>query len=313
MANWPYCWENRHEKRVMTKQYETSLTIGERLRSYRLGKGVTPEEVASGTGLSRAAIYRYEAGQPIRVDALGKIADFLDVSIASLFGVGSEFIPSAYEFFDRMRQIETVADQISVLFGPVSFLLTTDNFDRLLKQVLQESVPEAAPNQNSLNVEIERILDVLGDRKAIYRSRKPNIVSLVSAAELEQLLGTGLVGRHGLSADEVAARKDAAMHETENILRLLTDQPMGVQIGVVEDSLPGASFQILKSGPTSQVAISPFRLGLYANIRVGVGTITSAHESVRLHQQVTTDLWKNSRKGEDAVTRVRQIMAQYRN
>ncbi|WP_119309688.1 helix-turn-helix domain-containing protein [Cohaesibacter haloalkalitolerans] len=295
----------------MAKQYETALDIGDRLRLVRVGKGLTPEEVATATGISRAAIYRYEAGNPIRVDALGKIADFFDVSIASLFGVGSEFIASAKDFFERMRQIEAVADQITALFGPVAFLLTTDNFDRLLKQLLHESVPEAAPNQQSLDKEIEQILKILYERKSAYQYRRPNIVSLVSAAELEQMLLTGLVGRYGLSEDIVAERKEAAMIEAENILRLMTDQPMGVQIGLVEDSLPGASFQILKNGPSSVVAVSPFRLGLYANIRVGVGTITSAHESVELHQKVTADLWHNSKKNVDAVERVKQIIKQH--
>jgi transcriptional regulator with XRE-family HTH domain len=295
----------------MAKQYETALDIGDRLRLVRVGKGLTPEEVATATGISRAAIYRYEAGNPIRVDALGKIADFFDVSIASLFGVGSEFIASAKDFFERMRQIEAVADQITALFGPVAFLLTTDNFDRLLKQLLHESVPEAAPNQQSLDQEIDQILKILYERKSAYQYRRPNIVSLVSAAELEQMLLSGLVGRYGLSEDIVAERKEAAMIEAENILRLMTDQPMGVQIGLVEDSLPGASFQILKNGPSSVVAVSPFRLGLYANIRVGVGTITSAHESVELHQKVTADLWHNSKKSVDAVERVKQIIEQH--
>ncbi|WP_319484937.1 helix-turn-helix transcriptional regulator [uncultured Cohaesibacter sp.] len=295
----------------MAKQYETALDIGDRLRLVRVGKGLTPEEVATATGISRAAIYRYEAGNPIRVDALGKIADFFDVSIASLFGVGSEFIASAKDFFERMRQIEAVADQITALFGPVAFLLTTDNFDKLLKQLLHESVPEAAPNQQSLDKEIDQILKILYERKSAYRYRRPNIVSLVSAAELEQMLLTGLVGRYGLSDDVVSERKEAAMIEAENILRLMTDQPMGVQIGLVEDSLPGASFQILKNGPSSVVAVSPFRLGLYANIRVGVGTITSAHESVELHQKVTADLWHNSKKSVDAVERVKEIIRQH--
>ena len=292
----------------MAKQYETALDIGDRLRLVRVGKGLTPEEVAAATGLSRAAIYRYEAGNPIRVDALGKIADFFDVSIASLFGVGSEFIASAKDFFERMRQVEAVADQITALFGPIAFLLTTSNFDALMKQMLQESVPEAAPNQQSLDEEIDQILEILKQRKSAFQYRRPSIVSLVSAAELEQMLMTGLVGRNGLPDDVVAVRREAAMIETENILRLMIDQPMGVQIGLVEDSLPGASFQILKNGPSSVVAISPFRLGLYANIRVGVGTITSAHESVQLHQKVTADLWHNSKKGKDAIERLKAII-----
>jgi hypothetical protein len=96
-------------------------------------------------------LYRYESGQPIRVDALGKLADLLDVSLASLFGVGSENISSAVTFFERLRQIEAEADQITVLFGPVPYLLTTDRYDDLLPQVLMESVPETAANRRVLS------------------------------------------------------------------------------------------------------------------------------------------------------------------
>ena len=273
-----------------------------------MGKGLSADEVALETGISRAAIYRYESGQPIRVDLLGKIADFLGVSLSSLFGVGSEFIPSARTFFDRMHQLEAAADQISVLFGPVSYLLTTENYDRLLRQVLLESVPETAANRNSLIGEIDQILDVLAARKETFSRRRPNIVSLISAAELEQLLNSGFVGKQGIIGDELVKRKAAARTEVKNILRLLVDQPMGIQIGVVEDSLPGASFQIFRNGADAQVAVSPFRLGLYANIRIGVATITSAHESVQLHQDVTAQLWRHSLKGDDAVLRLQGML-----
>lgn len=292
----------------MTSQHETALRVGERLRSARLGKGLSPEDVATGTGLSRAAIYRYEAGQPIRVDALGKIADFLEISVASLFGVGSEFISTAAEFYERVRQLEGMADQISVLFGPISYLLTTENFDALLPQILLESVPEHAANRQNLDGQIDQVIQLLLARKAGYLRRRPNIVSLVSGAELEQLLRLGFVGRHGISGSELEARKAAARYEVDNILRMLIDQPIGVQIGLVEDSLPGASFQILRTGADALVAVSPFRLGLYANIRVGVATITAARESVLLHQEVTAQLWHNSLKGNDAAERVRSIL-----
>jgi transcriptional regulator with XRE-family HTH domain len=292
----------------MTSQYEAILHVGERLRAFRIGKGLTPDDVALQTGISRAAIYRYEAGQPIRVDALGKIADFLGISLASLFGVGSEFISSSLTFFERMLQLESTADQISVLFGPISYLLTTDSFDTQLREVLSESVPAAAPDRQSLDKHIDQILDVLGARKAAYMKRRPSLISLVSVAELEQLLSVGFVGRQGITGEELDRRIDTARIEVENILRLLTDQPMGVQIGLVEDSLPGASFQIFRSGGTAQVAVSPFRLGLYANIRIGVATITSAQESVQLHQDVTAQLWRNSRKGDDAIERVRELL-----
>ncbi|WP_373049657.1 helix-turn-helix domain-containing protein [Thalassovita aquimarina] len=292
----------------MSTQYDAILQVGERLRSYRLGKGLTPEQVAKETGISRAAIYRYESGQPIRVDALGKIADLLDVSLTSLFGVGSEYITSALTFFERMKQIEDTAEQISVLFGPVSYLLTTQQFDAILGQVLNESVPEGATDRENLETEVRKIVETLRERKATFQKRRPNIVSLVSSAELEQFALSGFVGKQGITGPELDERKAIARGEIENIIRLLEEQPIGVQIGVVEDSTPGSSFQIFRNGNKAQVAVSPFRLGSFPNVRIGVATITSAQESIQLHQQVTEQLWKNSLKGVEAVNRLKKIL-----
>ena len=126
--------------------------VGRRLRAFRMGAGLTPEELAAKAGVSRAAIYRYESGKPPKVDTLGKIADLLGVSLPTLLGVGVEYIASAISFFERMRQLEEDVDQITVMFGPISYLLTTDRYDELLPKVLDESIPQ----------------DV-GDRKAAIR------------------------------------------------------------------------------------------------------------------------------------------------
>jgi transcriptional regulator with XRE-family HTH domain len=285
----------------MTSQHQIISEIGNRLRSYRLGAGLSPEEVAKQTGISVASIYRYESGQSIRVDALGKIADLLNVSLASLFGVGSENISSAVTFFERLRQIESDADQITVLFGPVPYLLTTDSYDDLLPQVLLESVPEAAANREGLETSIAQIVEILKKRKEAFKARRPNIVGLISASELEQFVRSGFVGNTNTQLQETTDRKKAAIHEVQNILTLIREQPIGLQIGVVQDSMPSTSFQILRKGADSQVAISPFRLGSSANVRIGVATITAVEEYVRLHQSVTESLWKHSLKGEAAV------------
>ena len=282
--------------------------IGDRLKSYRLGAGLTPEEVAKETGISVASLYRYESGQPIRVDALGKLADLLDVSLASLFGVGSENISSAVTFFERLRQIEAEADQITVLFGPVPYLLTTDKYDELLPQVLLESVPETAANREGLESSISQLVDILKRRKLAFKARRPNIIGLISASELEQFVHLGFVGNTNLHSDEVSLRKAAAVYEIQNILSLVQEQPIGMQIGVVQDSMPSTCFQILRKGANAQVAISPFRLGSSANVRIGVATITAADETVKLHQSVTESLWKHSLKGEAAVKVLKSLL-----
>lgn len=296
----------------MSTQHDTILQVGERLRSYRIGKGLTPDEVAKRTGLSRAAIYRYESGQPIKVDVLGKIADLLDVSLTSLLGVGSEYTASAVTFFERMKQIEASADHISVLFGPISYLLTTDGFDNTLRQVLRESVPDNAPDRERLDRDLESIMGILSERKQTFHKRRPNIVSLVSSAELEHFARDGFVGRQGITGSELDIRRGVACSEIEHIASLVNEQPIGVQIGVVEDSMPGTSFQIFRSDANSQIAVSPFRLGMYPNVRIGVASISSAQECVLLHQQVTQRLWANSLKGEEASERIERIVKKWR-
>ena len=295
----------------MTSQFQMISEIGDRLKSYRLGTGLSPEDVAKNTGISVASIYRYEAGKPIRVDALGKIADLLDISLASLFGVGSENIASAVTFFERLRQIEAEADQITVLFGPVPYLLTSDSYDELLPQVLLESVPDIAANRGGLESSISQLIEILLSRKKAFKKRKPNIIALISALELEQFVRSGFVGSTNLNPNEIDIRRKAAVLEVQNVIYLLKEQPIGIQIGVVQDSMPGTSFQILRKGTNAQVATSPFRLGTSANVRIGVATITSAREAIKLHQSVTENLWKHSLKGEAAATALENLLQEF--
>jgi transcriptional regulator with XRE-family HTH domain len=295
----------------MTSQFQMISEIGDRLKSYRLGTGLSPEDVAKNTGISVASIYRYEAGKPIRVDALGKIADLLDISLASLFGVGSENIASAVTFFERLRQIEAEADQITVLFGPVPYLLTSDSYDELLPQVLLESVPDIAANRGGLESSISQLIEILLSRKKAFKKRKPNIIALISALELEQFVRSGFVGSTNLNPNEIDIRRKAAVLEVQNVIYLLKEQPIGIQIGVVQDSMPGTSFQILRKGTNAQVATSPFRLGTSANVRIGVATLTSAREAIKLHQSVIENLWKHSLKGEAAATALEKLLQEF--
>lgn len=274
--------------------------IGERMKAFRLGAGMTPEELAERTGISRAAIYRYESGQLPRIDTLSAIADRLGVSLPTLLGVGVEYIASSISFFERMRQLEESVDQICVLFGPISYLLTTDYYDELLSLVLEESIPEDVADRSQALRDIQTLMGILHARKATYRRRSPGVVTLVSAAELEHHFRMGFIGRYNPPNVNLAARREAARVEIEHIVRMLREQPIGTQIGVVVDSMPGTSFQIFKQADQTHVAVSPFRLGTFANIRLGVATITSAPEAVKLYGSITNQLWQQSLKGEQA-------------
>ena len=261
---------------------------------------MTPGELASEIGISRAAIYRYEAGAAPKVDTLTLLADRLGVTLPNLLGIGVEYISSAISFFERMRQLEEDVDQIRVLFGPVSYLLTTNTFDDYLATVLEESIPENARHRDQSIAEIDTLLSILKMRKATYRSREPSVLSLVSLVELEQFVRVGFIGSHNPVGVDMAQRKQVARLEAENIVKLLRQSPIGVQIGLVVDSMPGASFQLFKKGDHTSLALSPFRLGSFANIRLGVAMVSSGPEAVSLHTKMTNRLWETSLKGEMA-------------
>src|SRR6266849_683810 len=149
--------------------------IGNRLKAFRLGSGLSADEIANRLGISRTALYRFEKGELAKIETLEKLAELLAVSVPTLLGVGVEYVASAVSYFERMRQIEETCEHIIVLAGPISYLLASGAFDQA-----------------------DEIIAVLRQRKDTYRRRQPGIVNLISAIEMEHFLQNGLVGRLGL-------------------------------------------------------------------------------------------------------------------
>jgi transcriptional regulator with XRE-family HTH domain len=282
--------------------------IGNRLKAFRLGSGLSADEIAYRIGISRTALYRFEKGELAKIETLEKLAELLGVSVPTLLGVGVEYVASAVAYFERMRQIEEETDHIIVLAGPISYLLASAGFDRALEEVLRESVPPSAGNRKRALDQIDELMNVLRQRKESYRRRQPGIVNLIAASEMERFLANGLVGRLDLPAKTRSARRALARAEAEHFSALMADEPIGVQIGIVPDTLPHASFQIFRQPDRQILALSPFRLGEEPNIRVGVAMITSAPEALALHQKMAKELWQRALKGPAAVKFMRELM-----
>ena len=281
--------------------------IGNRLKAFRLGSGLSAEEIASKLGISRTALYRFEKGEVAKIETLEKLAELLQVSVPTLLGVGVEYISSAVSYFERMRQIEEAAEHVIVLAGPISYVLASDGFDRALGDILRESVPDAAKNTRAL-AQIDELMAVLRSRKETYRRRRPAIVNLIAAAEMQRFLRNGLVGRLDLPDTVRRERRRLARAEAEHFTALMEDEPIGVQIGIVLDTLPHTSFQIFRQPDRRILALSPFRLGEEPNIRAGVAMITSAPEALALHEKMARDLWASALKGPAAVRFMRDMM-----
>ena len=283
--------------------------IGHRLKAFRLGSGLSAEEIAQRLGISRTALYRFEKGEVVKIDTLEKLADLLNVSLPTLLGVGVEYIPSAVTYFERMRQIEETSEHIIVLAGPISYLLASDAFDRTLADVLRENVPEGYEGRKRALAQVDEVMSVLHQRKESYRKRQPGIVNLISASEMERFLRNGMVGRYDLPEATLKERRTLARAEAEHFTAMMADEPIGVQIGIVPDTLPHASFQIFRQPDRHILALSPFRLGEQPNIRVGVAMITSAPEALALHDKMAKELWQRAIKGTEAVAFMRDQLA----
>ena len=117
--------------------------IGQQLRAYRLESGLRAEEIAARLGVSRAALYRYEKGEVIKLDTIKRLAELLKISPLSLLGIGVEYYNRPIGYFERIRQVEETADQILQLFGPICYLTTSDAYDNALAEAFDEAADQA--------------------------------------------------------------------------------------------------------------------------------------------------------------------------
>lgn len=284
--------------------------IGNRLKAFRLGSGLSADEIAKRLGISRTALYRFEKGEVAKIETLERLSELLEVSVPTLLGVGVEYVSSAVAFFERIRQIEEAAEHIIVLAGPISYLLGSEAFDDALEEVLHESVPDDAHDRGHARIQVKELMTVLRQRKESYRVREPGILNLISAAELDRFLRNGFVGRLDLPEDILVERRASARAEARHLATLMENEPIGVQIGIVPGTLPHASFQIFRQPDRKVLTLSPFRLGEQPNISAGVGMITSAPEALALHERTAEDLWHRALKGRAAARFLRELMAQ---
>jgi transcriptional regulator with XRE-family HTH domain len=286
--------------------------IGNRLKAFRLGSGLSAEEVAKRIGISRTALYRFEKGEVVKIETLEKLAELLQVSLPALLGVGVEYIASAVTYFERMRQIEETAEHIIVLAGPLSYLLASDAFNAVLGQLLKESISETSEDRARAEAEVEEVMTVLTQRKETYRRRQPAVVNLIAASEIARFLINGMVGRIDLPEALRRERRMLARSEVEYFAKLMEDEPIGVQIGIVPETLPHTGFQIFRQPDRQLLSLSPFRLGEEPNVRVGVAMITSAPEALALHHRAAENMWHRALKGAAAAEYLRALMARHR-
>lgn len=282
--------------------------IGQQLRQYRLESGLRAEEIAARLGVSRAALYRYEKGEVIKLDTIKRLAELLKISPLSLLGIGVEYISRATLYFDRIRAIEESTDQILHVAGPPPYLVTSDGFDAALAEVLADAAETAGAERAALRAQSDQLIGILQSRKKVYQARRPSIIAILTAGALQRLLEGG-VGAGVAVSDRVRAQARAvAAAEVENIAALMEAEPIGVQLGLMPAGEPNGAFRVLRSRERAYLAINPFRLEAHPASQTGVAMITGADEALATHQKVAEALWRDALKGGAAAARVRDLV-----
>lgn len=283
--------------------------VGQRLRRHREGAGLSIEDVAGKLGVSRALLYRYEAGNIVKLDVLSRLAQLYNTSTSALLGLGSEYVTSGLSFFERLQAYEERADHMTVAFGPLAYVLTSDAYDAALAQALTEPTE---PGEAMNAIELQRLMRTLKKRKATFRYRKPSMVNIVPVGDIQSYLANGMATRRDLPYAERNARRRAAIREVEHIAALISTAPMGVQIGLTRRPLPTTGFQILRLGDKKLLVMSPFRVGDQPNLRYGVATISEDDEALRLHETLAARLWDGALTGPKALDELAKLVRAHR-
>ncbi len=283
--------------------------IGQQLRAYRMESGLKAEEISARLGVSRAALYRYEKGEVIKLDTVNRLAELLKISPLTLLGIGVEYYTKPVGYMERIRQIEETSDQILQVFGPVCYLITSEQYDSVLAQMFEEQAEAMGAERAAARAAAEQLLGVMTARKRMYAARKPSIIGILPPGSVEKFLAEGVAGNMLVSERLRQAARETAAREMELVANLMESEPIGLQLGLMANGEPNGPFTLLRSRERATLAINPFPADAAPGLQSGVAMITGAEDAVAAHQRVAEVAWREAVKGAAAAERVRALIA----
>ncbi|MDD6699159.1 MAG: helix-turn-helix transcriptional regulator [Veillonellaceae bacterium] len=134
------------------------MTFGENLKALRKARGLTQEEFAKQSGISRSAIGMYESGkrEPKNFEMLETIADFFNVDMNTLLGTSKAPAPPAAQ---PPSAPLTAKDERDIMISASS-----------LSPVLNEEEREHLRKYRSIDDAGRKIVD--GTLDTVYRMRQ---------------------------------------------------------------------------------------------------------------------------------------------
>lgn len=283
--------------------------IGQQLRAYRMESGLKAEEIAARLGVSRAALYRYEKGEVIKLDTVKRLAELLKISPLTLLGIGVEYYSRPIGYLERVRQLEETADQILQLYGPICYLTTSEEYDSMLAQVFEEHAEQTGLDRGMARTAAEQVLGALIARKRMFVARRPSVIAIFTVNAVQKFIQDGLAGILPLSDRLRGQCRDVARHEVERMTDLMESEPIGLQFGLISGAELNGPFMLLRTRERASLAINPFPTDAMPNAQSGVAMITSAEDAVMTHQRIAEATWRDAIKGQAAAKQMRALLA----
>ena len=277
--------------------------IGQQLRAFRLESGMRADEIAARLGGSRAALYRYEKGEVIKLDTVQRLAELLNISPLTLLGVGIEYYSCPDSFFQKITQIEGDIEQILQVSDPVCYQVTSPAYDA----VLLEAHASQQGKEGGALMDAPAIL-AQSKRRALYSQRKPSIISMLPENQIIDFLTHGVGAGFPMSPTLRHKARQVAVQEIRNIITLIDSVPMGLQFSVIPKNITTTSCIFMRRSELMAVAINPFRTDCSAESTAGIAMITSSPEAVATHQHMLETLWQTSLKGREAIDRLKTLV-----
>jgi hypothetical protein len=255
-------------------------------------------------------LYRYEKGDVIKLDTINRLAELLQISPLSLLGIGVEYYHRPIGYFERIRQFEESAEQILQINLPLTYLTSSDEFDRGLAEGFTAAASQPGMDHEAITATNTQVLGILAERKRMFSIRRPSVIAVLSLARMRHFLTVGIGGDAPMPPDLAIRQRQRARAEVADVIGKLEAEPMGLQIGILSGTEPSGTFTILRTRDRAWLAINPFRPDATPGHTHGVAMITGADEAIAAHQRVAESLWRDCLKGAQAAAEVRKLLAE---
>jgi transcriptional regulator with XRE-family HTH domain len=281
--------------------------IGQQLRAYRLESGLRAEEIAARLGVSRAALYRYEKGEVIKLETVRRLAELLNIAPLSLLGMGVDYFSRPVAFFEKLLQIEEEAEQIVFVGGAYCPLLMSAEAEAFIADAWTASA-ETAGERMLARAANEQTFGQLTGRLRRFQQRRPPITAVLSETSVRSLLASGLASGPFLTPTLQGRSRSVARAELMHLASLMEALPMGIQLGFLDAPDVQTPFELVRVRDRAFVCAAPFAPDAPPALALGVAVVTSAEDAVGSHQRVAELAWTRARKGADAAARLRAII-----